>query len=134
MAKRTRVLLTKPTQDAHDRGVRYLARKFRDAGFEVVFTNFLIADDVITTALQEDVDVIGVSISSGGHMPVFEDLFAGLRLAGLDDVLVIGGGIIPAADARQLRQKWLGAVFGPGSSAEDAIQFIRDHVRQRSVI
>lgn len=134
MARRTRVLLTKPTQDAHDRGVRYLARKFRDAGFEVVFTNFLIADDIITTALQEDVDVIGVSSSSGGHMPVFEDLLAGLRLAGLDDVLVIGGGIILDTDARRLRQEGLGAIFGPGSSAEDAVQFIRDHVRQRSAI
>jgi len=134
MAKRTKVLLTKPTQDAHDRGVRYLARKFRDAGFEVVFTNFLVADDIFTTALQEDVDVIGVSSSSGGHMPVFEELLAHLRTAGLDDVLVIGGGIIPPADARSLGEKGCAAVFGPGSSAEDAVQFIREHVRQRNTI
>ena len=131
MATRTRVLLTKPTQDSHDRGVRYLARKFRDAGFEVVFTNFMVADDIITTAVQEDVDVIGVSSSSGGHMPVFEDLLSGLRPAGLDGVLVIGGGIIPDADARRLREEGLAEVFGPGASAEDAVQFIRDHVRQR---
>ncbi|MCL4414440.1 MAG: cobalamin-dependent protein [Actinobacteria bacterium] len=134
MARRAKILLTKPRQDSHDRGVRYLARKFRDAGFEVVFTNFLLADDIINTALQEDVDVIGVSSSSGGHMPVFEDLFAGLRSAGLDDVLVIGGGIIPDADARRLREEGLGATFGPGSSAEEAIEFIRGHVRQRSAI
>jgi len=134
MPLRTRVLLTKPTQDAHDRGVRYLARKFRDAGFEVVFTNFLIANDVINTAVQEDVDVIGVSSSSGGHMPVMEELMEGMRSAGLEDVLIIVGGIIPDADARQLRQEGLGAIFGPGSSAEDAIQYIRENVRDRGTI
>ncbi|MGH7749323.1 MAG: cobalamin B12-binding domain-containing protein [Candidatus Dormibacteria bacterium] len=72
--------------------MRYLARRFRDAGFEVVFTNFLVAGDIIATALQEDVDVIGVSSSSGGHMPVFEELREGMRTEGLDDVLVIAGG------------------------------------------
>jgi methylmalonyl-CoA mutase C-terminal domain/subunit len=133
MARAIKVLLTKPTQDCHDRGVRYLARKFRDAGFEVVFTNFLVAADIIATALQEDVDVIGVSSSSGGHMPVFEDLLAAMREENLDDVLVIAGGTIPDADARILRERGVGAVFGPGSPAEDAIQFIRDNVRQRSI-
>ena len=127
---RTKILLAKPTQDAHDRGVRLLARKFRDAGFEVIFINFLTANEIVNIAVQEDVDVIGVSSSSGGHMPVFEDLFEGMRLAGIDDVLVIAGGVIPDADARRLREEGLGAAFGPGSSAEDAIQFIGGHVRQ----
>jgi methylmalonyl-CoA mutase C-terminal domain/subunit len=133
MAQRIKVLLTKPTQDCHDRGVRFLARKFRDAGFEVVFTNFLLPDEIVTTALQEDVDVIGVSSSSGGHMPVFEDLMAGLSAASADDILVIGGGVIPDADARAAAQLGVAAVFGPGSSSDSAIEFVRGHVRQRSV-
>jgi|SRR5580698_2757607 methylmalonyl-CoA mutase C-terminal domain/subunit len=134
MTKRTRVLLTKPTQDCHDRGVRYLARKFRDAGFEVIFTNFLVAGDIVATALQEDVDVIGVSSSSGGHMPVFEDLMAGLRAAQVDDVLVIGGGVIPDADARALRELGVAAVFGPGASAESAVDFINTHASSRTAV
>lgn len=134
MTKRIRVLLTKPTQDCHDRGVRYLARKFRDAGFEVIFTNFLVADDIVATALQEDVDVIGVSSSSGGHMPVFEDLMAGLRAASVDDVLVIGGGVIPDADARALREIGVAAVFGPGASAESAVDFISEHTPSRTAV
>ena len=82
MKRRIRVLLTKPTQDCHDRGVRYLMRMLRDQGFEVIFTNFLIAEEILSSALQEDVDVIGISSSSGGHMPVFEDLLAGMRKQG----------------------------------------------------
>jgi methylmalonyl-CoA mutase, C-terminal domain len=134
MAKKIRVLLTKPTQDSHDRGVRYLARKFRDAGFEVVFTNFLVGGDIVTAALQEDVDAIGVSSSSGGHMPVFEELMAGLREAGADDVLVIGGGIIPDSDVQVLTGWGVGAVFGPGTAADSAIEFLREHVRHGSVV
>jgi len=127
------VLLTKPTQDSHDRGVRYLARKFRDAGLEVVFTNFLLAQDIITTAIQEDVDAIGVSSSSGGHMPVFEDLVVGLREAGLDHVVVTAGGIVPDSDASRLREIGISAIFGPGASAEDAVQYIRENVQARGL-
>lgn len=127
MEKLIRVLLTKPTQDCHDRGVRYLARQLRDAGFEVIFTNFLLAQEVVNTAVQEDVDVVGVSTSSGGHMVVFEDLLQGLRHAGAKDILVIGGGIIPNADARDLEQWGVRRVFGPGSSAESVVTFIREN-------
>lgn len=134
MAERIRILLTKPTQDCHDRGVRYLARQFRDAGFEVIFTNFLIAADIVATAVQEDVDAIGVSSSSGGHMPVFEELLAGLRESGADEVLVIGGGIIPPADLPTLREWGVAAVFGPGSSAKAAVEFVRGHVRPRTPV
>lgn len=133
MTRRIKVLLTKPSQDCHDRGVRYLARKFRDAGFEVVFTNFLLAEDIVAAALQEDVDVIGVSSSSGGHMPVFEDLMAQLKDEGADDVLVIGGGVIPSADAQVLRQLGVAEIFGPGASAESAVAFINAHVGERSL-
>ncbi|MGH9872819.1 MAG: cobalamin B12-binding domain-containing protein [Pyrinomonadaceae bacterium] len=127
MEKRIRVLLTKPTHDCHDRGVRYLARRLRDAGFEVIFTNFLLAQEVVNTAIQEDVSVIGVSVSSGGHMAVFEDLMEGLRDAQIGDVLVIGGGVIPSVDARELEQWGVRKVFGPGSSAESLMTFIREN-------
>src|SRR4051794_20610684 len=93
--RRIRILLTKPTQDCHDRGVRYMARRFRDEGFEVVFTNFLLPSEIVAVAEQEDVDVIGVSSSSGGHLAVFEDLMNELRQQGEPGVLVIAGGNIP---------------------------------------
>jgi methylmalonyl-CoA mutase, C-terminal domain len=120
-----RVLLAKPTHDCHDRGVRYVARKFRDAGFEVIFTNFLLPSEILATAIEEDVDVIGVSSSAGGHMPVFEDLIAGLRENGLEDLLVLGGGVIPDDDVKTLAAWGVAAVFGPGATAEDAIDLIR---------
>ncbi len=128
MAQPLRVLLAKPTQDCHDRGVRYVAKKFRDAGFEVIFANFLLASEVVETALEEDVDVIGVSSSSGGHMPVFEELITGLEENGLGDVLLLGGGVIPKEDAAQLKEWGVKAIFGPGTTAEDAIALIREGV------
>ncbi|MGH8239153.1 MAG: cobalamin-dependent protein, partial [Steroidobacteraceae bacterium] len=119
-----RVLLTKPTHDCHDRGVRHLARKLRDAGFEVVFTNFLLAQEVVDAAVQEDVDVIGVSSSSGGHMAVFEDLLKGLRQADADDIVVIAGGVIPDEDARTLKQWGIREVFGPGRAPDEILAFL----------
>lgn len=132
MNEHLKVLLTKPTQDSHDRGVRYLARRLRDSGLEVVFTNFLLVDDILTTALQEDVDVIGVSSSSGGHMPVMEVLMGNLASVGANDMLVIVGGIIPANDVKRLKALGIAEVFGPGTSAESIIQFIRRNVRPKS--
>ena len=123
-----RILLAKPTHDAHDRGVRHLARRMRDAGFEVIFVTFLLAEELVQIAIEEDVDVIGISSSSHGHMPVFEDLFAGLRAHDIDDILVIAGGVIGAADREVLEEWGLAAMFGPGSSAGDAIEFVREHV------
>jgi len=130
--RRIKVLLTKPTQDCHDRGVRYLMRILRDHGFEVIFTNFLIPEEILSAALQEDVDVIGISSSSGGHMPVFADLLEGMRKQGLDDVLLVGGGIIPPRDIRTLKASGVAEVFRPGSSAEELIEFIRKNVRGAS--
>lgn len=131
MSDRIRVLLAKPTHDCHDRGVRYLARKLRDGGFEVIFANFLLADEVVSMALQEDVDAIGVSSSSGGHMAVFEDLLKGLSEQGAGDMLVLGGGIIPQDDAEELARMGVAQVFGPGTSHEQVMQFIRDRVGER---
>ncbi len=124
-----RVLLTKPTHDCHDRGVRHLARKLRDAGFEVVFTNFLLAQEVVDAAVQEDVDVVGLSSSSGGHMAAFEDLMRGLKAADADDIVVIAGGVIPDEDAKELKSWGVRAVFGPGSSPGDVVTFLNAHVK-----
>ena len=120
-----RILLTKPTHDCHDRGVRYLAKRFRDESFEVVFTNFLLPAEIVATAVQEDVDVIGISSSSGGHMPVFEEVMRELPNEGLDDVVVVAGGNIPPADAEQLREWGVRAVFGPGSQPDDAVELVK---------
>src|SRR4051794_32663632 len=117
-----RVLLTKPTHDCHDRGVRLLARRFRDEGFEVVFTNFLLPAEIVETAIQEDVDVIGVSSGSGGHVQVLEEVMA----ADLEDIVVIAGGNIPPADADKLRALGVRAIFGPGSNPDDAVALLRD--------
>lgn len=125
MAEPIRVLLAKPTLDCHDRGVRYLARKMRDAGFEVIFANFLVASEVVKTALEEDVHVVGISSSAGGHMPVFEELIAGLKENGLENIILLGGGVIPAEDAVTLKEWGVKAIFGPGATAEDAIDLIR---------
>lgn len=129
---RLRVLLAKPTADCHDRGVRHLARMLRDGGYEVIFINFLLADEVVNVAVDEDVDVVGVSSSSGGHLAVFEDLLDGLRRAGRDDALVLAGGVIPGNDARALQAWGVSAVFGPGSSAEQVSKHIESWARERS--
>ena len=128
MSDPVRVLLAKPTHDCHDRGVRYVAKKMRDAGFEVIFTNFLLPSEIVDTAVEEDVQVVGVSSSSGGHMPVFEDLIAGLQENGLDDVVLIGGGVIPKDDEDALKARGVAAIFGPGTTAEDAIALIQQRV------
>ncbi|MAG96036.1 MAG: cobalamin-dependent protein [Alphaproteobacteria bacterium] len=128
MSDPVRVLLAKPAMDGHDRGIRYVARKFRDAGFEVIFTNFLRASEVVATVLEEDVSAVGVSSSSGGHMPIFEQLIAGLKESGLDDVMVLGGGVIPDDDEKLLKEWGVAAIFGPGATAEDAIALIQETV------
>lgn len=128
MTDRVRVLLAKPTHDCHDRGVRYVAKKMRDAGFEVIFTNFLLPSEIVDTAVEEDVQVVGVSSSSGGHMPVFRDLIAGLKDNGLDDIVLLGGGVIPRDDEEMLKSAGVAAIFGPGTTAEDAIALIWERV------
>lgn len=122
---RIRVLLAKPTHDCHDRGVRLVARKMRDAGFEVIFCDFLVPSEIITNVIEEDVDVLGVSCSSGGHMPVFEDLVAAFKELKLDDLFLIGGGVIPEDDVVELKEMGVKAVFGPGTSPESAIEMIK---------
>jgi methylmalonyl-CoA mutase C-terminal domain/subunit len=126
-----RVLLGKTTMECHDRGVRYLATKLRDAGMEVVFINFLEPREILDVALDEDVDVIGISSSVEGHMPVAREVMRRLSERGMDDVLVVFGGVIPERDIGPMKEMGVREVFGPGSSAEAFIAFIRANVRER---
>ena len=119
-----RVLLTKAEQDCHDRGVRYIATKLREAGYEVIYSNFLYPEEVLNTAIQEDVDVVGISSSTLGHMPVLRYVKEGLKKEGRDDILVLLGGIIPDDDLHDLKDLGIEGIFGPGSTAEELIQFI----------
>lgn len=128
-----RVLLGKSTMDAHDRGVRYLATMLREGGMEVIFINFFEPKEVINAAIQEDVDVIGISSSSGGHLPVAREIVKGLKAAGKQDVLVIFGGVIRERDHAPMKALGVKAIFGPGSSANDLTKFLRENVRQQRV-
>lgn len=119
-----RVLLTKAEQDCHDRGVRYIATKLREAGYEVIYTNYLYPEEILNTAIQEDVDVIGLSSSCLGHMPVLAYLKDGLGKEGRDDILIIVGGIIPDDDLEPLRTMGIQGIFGPGSTANELIEYI----------
>jgi len=123
---RIRVLLAKPGLDGHDRGAKVVARALRDAGMEVIYTGIRQTPEMIVeAAIQEDVDVVGLSILSGAHLELFPSIIEGLRKKGREDVLVIAGGIIPEDDIPTLQQMGIKAVFGPGTSTEDIIRFIQ---------
>ncbi len=123
---RIRVLLAKPGLDGHDRGAKIVARALRDAGMEVIYTGIRQTPDMIVeAAIQEDVDVVGLSILSGAHLELFPPVIKGLREKGLEDALVIAGGIIPEDDVPALQQMGVRGVFGPGTSTEDIISFIQ---------
>ena len=130
MAKhRIRVLVAKPGLDGHDRGAKVVARALRDAGMEVIYTGIRQTPEMIVeAAVQEDADVVGLSILSGAHLELFPLVTEGLRKKGLDDVLVIAGGIIPEDDIPALQQMGVKGVFGPGTSTQDIIGFIRQQV------
>jgi methylmalonyl-CoA mutase C-terminal domain/subunit len=125
-----KVLIAKPGLDGHDRGAKVLARGLRDEGFEVVYTGLRQTPEmVVTAALQEDVDVVGLSILSGAHMTLLPKITRLLREAGLDDVLVTAGGIIPDDDVPALREVGIAAVFGPGTTIREVAEFFRANVR-----
>ena len=127
-----RVLLAKPGLDGHDRGVKVIARALRDAGMEVIYTGLRqTPEQIVNAALQEDVDIIGLSILSGAHMTIFPRVVELMREKGMDDVLIFGGGIIPEDDVAKLKAIGVGAVFLPGATTEQTIQYIRDNVKPR---
>ncbi|MFW6192465.1 MAG: cobalamin B12-binding domain-containing protein [Gemmatimonadota bacterium] len=125
--RKIRVLVAKPGLDGHDRGAKVIAAALRDAGMEVVYTGLHQTPEMIaSTALQEDVDVVALSILSGAHMTLFPRVKNLLEEEGLDDVLVTGGGIIPEEDMETLHDEHgVGELFGPGSSTQDAVDYIR---------
>ena len=129
-SKIIRVLIAKPGLDGHDRGAKVVARALRDAGMEVVYTGIRQTPQMIAeVALQEDVDVIGLSSLSGAHMSLFSRVMEELKKRGLDDLVVIAGGIIPDEDHEALKKLGIRAVFGPGSSTQEMAEFIRQNMR-----
>ncbi|MCC7052272.1 MAG: cobalamin B12-binding domain-containing protein [Gemmatimonadaceae bacterium] len=126
MTRPIRVLVAKPGLDGHDRGAKVVAAALRDAGMEVIYTGLHQTPEMIATAaVQEDVDVVGLSILSGAHMTLFPRVLALLREQGRDDILLTGGGIIPKEDMEALRAQGVGQLFGPGTSTADLVDFIR---------
>ncbi len=128
--KTIRVLLAKKKIDVHGRGTKLLARELRDAGMEVIYFRFGTVDEIANAALQEDVDVIGVSIMTSGHLRIAEKLIPALREKGRKDVLVIMGGVIPEVDFPRLKELGVDEVFPPGLPGETVAEYIRTHVRR----
>ncbi len=123
-----RVLIAKPGLDGHDRGAKVVARALRDAGMEVIYTGIRQTPEMIAeAALQEDVQVVGLSILSGAHLELFPRVVSALVERGVDDVLLFCGGIIPEADIATVREMGFTGVFGPGTNTEAIIEFVRDH-------
>jgi methylmalonyl-CoA mutase, C-terminal domain len=127
-----RVLVAKPGLDGHDRGAKVVAAALRDAGMEVIYTGLHQTPEMIATAaVQEDVDVVGLSILSGAHMTLFPRVLELMRDQGRDDVLLTGGGIIPQEDMDELRRLGVGQLFGPGTPTSDLVRYIQDWFGQR---
>ena len=127
-----KVLIAKPGLDGHDRGAKVLARGLRDEGFEVVYTGLRQTPEmVVTAALQEDVDVVGLSILSGAHLTLLPRITALMHERGLDDVLVTAGGIIPDDDVETLRKAGVAQVFGPGTTIAEVADYLRANARSR---
>ena len=127
-----RVLVAKPGLDGHDRGAKVIARALRDAGMEVIYTGIRQTPQMIVeAAVQEDVDVVGLSSLSGAHMELFPQIINGLKEQGMEDVTIVAGGIIPEEDQESLMAMGIKGIFGPGSSMRDIGQFIREVVEKQ---
>jgi methylmalonyl-CoA mutase C-terminal domain/subunit len=130
--RKIRVLAAKPGLDGHDRGIKVIAAALRDAGMEVVYTGLRqTAEQIVNAAIQEDADVIALSILSGAHDYLFPRVMELVKEKGLDDVLVIGGGIIPEEDIPALKEAGIAAIFGPGTRTSDIVQFIKDNLKRK---
>jgi len=137
--RKIRVLVAKPGLDGHDRGAKVIAAALRDAGMEVIYTGLHQTPEmVVSAAIQEDVDVVAMSILSGAHMTLFPRVKALLDEEGADHVLITGGGIIPEEDMRDLEGQGIGRLFGPGTTTGDAVEYIRgwfaEHGRDRELV
>ncbi|NLY77909.1 MAG: cobalamin B12-binding domain-containing protein [Tissierellia bacterium] len=131
MDRPIRVLVAKPGLDGHDRGAKVIARALRDAGMEVIYTGLRqTPEQIVQTAIQEDVDVIGLSILSGAHNHLFPKIINLLKEEGVDDVLVIGGGVIPEEDIPGLKEAGIGEIFTPGTSTKDVVEFIKSNLKR----
>lgn len=131
--RRVRILIGKVGLDGHDRGAKIVARALRDAGFEVIYTGLHNTPEmVVETAIQEDVDAIGLSILSGAHNYLFPEVVRLLKERGADDIVVFGGGIIPKDDIAGLVEKGIKAIFEPGTSTVDIINWVRENVKPRN--
>jgi len=132
--QKIRVLIAKPGLDGHDRGAKVIARAFRDAGMEVIYTGLRQTPEMIASAaIQEDVDAIGLSCLSGAHMYLFPKVIELLRERGADDIVVFGGGTIPDEDIQKLKAAGIAAVFTPGATTTEAIEFVKTNVRHKSL-
>ena len=135
MAHKLRVLIAKPGLDGHDRGAKVVAAAMRDAGFEVIYAGLRQTPEMIVeTAIQEDVDVIALSILSGAHMTIFPKVLGLMKENGINDKLLTGGGIIPAEDIEKLQKMGVGKLFGPGASTQDAVRYVKDWAVEKSKI
>jgi methylmalonyl-CoA mutase C-terminal domain/subunit len=131
--RKIRVLIAKPGLDSHDRGAKVVARALRDAGMEVIYTGLRqTPEQIAETALQEDVDVIGLSILSGAHKALFPRIIDLLKQKGLTDVMVFAGGIIPEEDIPELKKLGIKEIFGPGTTTETIIKYVFDNVPERT--
>ncbi len=131
--RKIRVLIAKPGLDSHDRGAKVVARALRDAGMEVIYTGLRqTPEQIVETALQEDVDVIGLSILSGAHKALFPRIMQLLKEKGLTDVMVFAGGIIPEEDVPELKNLGIKEVFGPGTPTDKIIKFVMENLPKRT--
>ena len=132
MNEKLRVVVAKPGLDGHDRGAKVIARAFRDAGFEVIYTGLRqTPEQIVNAALQEDADIVGLSVLSGAHMTLCPRIMELMKKEGLEDVLVLVGGIIPDQDVVKLKEYGIAEVFQPGASTEDIISFVRQNARKK---
>jgi len=130
--RRIRILVAKPGLDGHDRGARVIARAYRDAGFEVVYTGLhQTPEQIVAAAVQEDVDLIGLSVLSGAHMTLFRRVLELLKASKAGDVMVIGGGIIPEEDVPKLKKLGIKEIFLPGTSLDKIVEWVKGNVKPR---
>ncbi|NWG01575.1 MAG: cobalamin B12-binding domain-containing protein [Syntrophaceae bacterium] len=132
MEKKIRILVAKPGLDGHDRGAKVVAQALRDGGMEVIYTGLhQTIDQIIHAAIQEDVDVIGLSIMSGAHLPICEKLKNEMKKRKVDDIMVIVGGVIPKRDIPKLRQIGIEGIFPGGTPFDESIRWIKEHIKTR---